>query len=229
MDQFKQEFREVFFSILPVTLVIVLLQVTLIHMPFSDFLQFLLAALLTIVELSLFLFGVKLGLLPIGESLGSSLPHKGFFWVIFFGFLLGFVITVAEPDVRIFAQQIEDAGERIATQNVLILAISLGVGISVVMAMLRSIFNISLTLLLIPSYILVFVLGYFVSDDFFSIALDAGGVTTGPITVPFLMALSIGVVSVFGGRDKVSQGFGMVALASVGPVIAVMVLGVLFS
>ncbi len=136
---------------------------------------------------------------------------------------------MAEPDVRIFAQQIEDAGERIATQNVLILAISLGVGISVVMAMLRSIFNISLTLLLIPSYILVFVLGYFVSDDFFSIALDAGGVTTGPITVPFLMALSIGVVSVFGGRDKVSQGFGMVALASVGPVIAVMVLGVLFS
>lgn len=229
MDQLKQEFREVFFSVLPVTLVIVLLQVTLIHMPFADFLQFLLAALLTIVGLSLFLFGVKLGLLPIGESLGSSLPQKGLTWIIVFGFLLGFVVTVAEPDVRIFATQIEDAGESIATQNVLILAISLGVGLSVVMAMLRSIFNISLTLLLIPSYILVFVLGYFVSDDFFSIALDAGGVTTGPITVPFLMALSIGVVSVFGGRDKVSQGFGMIALASVGPVIAVMVLGVLFS
>lgn len=229
MEKFKEEFREVFFSILPVTLVIILLQITLIHMPLVEFIQFLLAAFLSIVGLALFLFGVKLGLLPIGESLGSSLPSKGFTMVIMFGFLLGFVITVAEPDVRIFSGQIEAAGEDLTSESVLILAISLGVGISVVMGMLRTIFDLSLIHILIPSYIFVFVLGFFVSDDYFSIALDAGGVTTGPITVPFLMALSIGVVSVFGGRDKVSQGFGLVALASVGPVIAVMILGVIFS
>lgn len=229
MKELRKEFREVFYAILPVTLVIVLLQITLIHMPLLDFVRFLLAVAMSIVGLALFLFGVKLGLLPLGESLGSYLPGRGFALIIVFGFLLGFVVTIAEPDVRIFASQINSADEGLVSQSTLIFAISLGVGISVILAMLRTVFDLNLVRILIPCYVLVFILGFFVPEGYFSIGFDAGGVTTGPITVPFLIALNVGVVAVLGGRNRVSQGFGLVALASVGPVIAVMLLGVLFS
>ncbi|WP_119067832.1 DUF1538 domain-containing protein [Rubrobacter indicoceani] len=229
MGALKREFLEVFYAVLPIIFVIALLQVSLIHMPLADFFQFLLAATMTIVGLALFLFGVKLGLLPLGESLGSYLPSRGFVLILLFGFLLGFVITVAEPDVRIFASQINDASEGLTSENLLIYSISLGVGISVVVAMIRTVFDLRLIHILIPCYVVVFTLSFFVPEDYFSIAFDAGGVTTGPITVPFLIALNVGVVSVLAGRNGVSQGFGLVALASIGPIIAVMILGVLFS
>ncbi|MGH3088806.1 MAG: DUF1538 domain-containing protein [Rubrobacteraceae bacterium] len=228
MSELKREFFEVLYAVLPVTLVIVVLQIALIRMPLADFLLFLLAAAMSVIGLTLFLFGVKLGLLPLGESLGAYLPGRGFALILVFGFLLGFVITVAEPDVRIFASQIDDASDGPSSENVLIYSISLGVGISVVVAMLRTVFGLRLISVLIPCYALVFVLGFFAPEDFFSIAFDAGGVTTGPITVPFLIALNVGVVSVLSGRSGVSQGFGLVAIASVGPILAVMVLGVLF-
>lgn len=229
MNELKKELLEVIYAILPVTLVIVLLQIALIHMPLSDFIQFLLAVAMSIVGLALFLFGVKIGLLPLGQSLGSQLPARGFTLILVFGFLLGFVITVAEPDVRIFASQINRASEGHIAKNILVYSISLGVGISVILSMLRTVFDLRLIHMLIPSYILVFCLSFFVPEDYFAIAFDAGAVTTGPITVPFLIALNLGVVSVLGGRNEVSLGFGLVAIASVGPVIAVMILGVLFS
>lgn len=227
--ELRRELIEVLYAILPVTVVIVGLQVTLIHMPLAEFAEFLLAVAMSVVGLALFLFGVKLGLLPLGESLGSYLPGRGFALILVFGFLLGFVITAAEPDVRIFASQIDSASEGFASRSLLVYSISLGVGISIVLAILRTIFNLKLVHLLAPCYALVFILSYFVEPDYFSIAFDSGGVTTGPITVPFLIALNVGLVAVLSGRSGVSQGFGLVALASVGPIIAVMILGVLFS
>lgn len=228
MNQLKEEFLEVFFAILPVTLVIILLQVSLIHMPLQGFLQFLAGALMTVVGLALFLFGVKIGLLPIGQSIGSYLPQKGSFpLIILFGFLLGFVVTAAEPDVRIFSSQIDDAGETFTSPNVLIYSIALGVGLFVVLGLIRTIFNLKLVHILLPSYSLAFILGFFVDENFFSIGFDSGGVTTGPITVPFLIALNIGIVSVLGGRKSTSQGFGLVSLASIGPILAVLLLGVM--
>ena len=229
MNALKKELLEVIYAILPVTLVIVLLQMALIHMPLSDFLRFLLAVALSVAGLALFLFGVRLGLLPLGQALGSHLPSRGFTLILVFGFLLGFVITVAEPEVRIFASQINSASEGHTPKNILVYSISLGVGISVVISILRAIFDLRLIHVLIPSYLLVFILSYFVPKNYFAIAFDAGAVTTGPITVPFLIALNVGVVSVLSGRDRVSLGFGLVAIASVGPIIAVMILGVLFS
>lgn len=229
LGELRKELVEVLYAIMPVTLVIVFLQITLIHMSLADFFQFLFAVILTVVGLALFLFGVKLGLLPLGESLGSYLPNKGFAIILIFGFVLGFVITAAEPDVRIFASQVDDASGELASRSMLVYSISLGVGISIVLAMLRTVFDLKLVHLLAPCYALVFVLGLFVPEEFFSIAFDSGGVTTGPVTVPFLIALNVGVVAVLSGRSGVSQSFGLVALASVGPIIAVMMLGVIFS
>lgn len=229
LGELRRELVEVLYAILPVTLVIAGLQFTLIHMPLADFVQFLLAVAMTVVGLALFLFGVKLGLLPLGESLGSYLPNRGFALILILGFLLGFVITAAEPDVRIFASQVDSASDELTSQSLLVYSISLGVGLSIVLAMLRTVFGLKLVYLLAPCYALVFVLSIFVPEGYFSIAFDSGGVTTGPITVPFLIALNVGVVAVLSGRGGVSQGFGLVALASVGPIIAVMALGVIFS
>ncbi len=229
LGELRRELVEVLYAILPVTLVIAGLQFTLIHMPLADFVQFLLAVAMTVVGLALFLFGVKLGLLPLGESLGSYLPNRGFVLILILGFLLGFVITAAEPDVRIFASQVDSASDELTSQSLLVYSISLGVGLSIVLAMLRTVFGLKLVYLLAPCYALVFVLSIFVPEGYFSIAFDSGGVTTGPITVPFLIALNVGVVAVLSGRGGVSQGFGLVALASVGPIIAVMALGVIFS
>jgi hypothetical protein len=229
LNALRKEFTEVLYAVLPVTIVIVVLQIALIRMPLADFFQFLLAAAMTVVGLALFLFGVKLGLLPLGESLGSYLPSRGLTLILVFGFLLGFVITVAEPDVRIFASQVDSASPGIASESLLIYSISLGVAVSVVLAMIRTIFGLRLVNVLIPCYALAFALGFFVPEDYFSIAFDSGGVTTGPITVPFLIALNVGVVSVLAGRSEVAQGFGLVALASIGPILAVMLLGVIFS
>lgn len=229
LGELRRELVEVLYAILPVTLVIAGLQFTLIHMPLAEFVQFLLAVAMSVIGLALFLFGVKLGLLPLGESLGSYLPNRGFALILILGFVLGFVITAAEPDVRIFASQVDSASGGIASRSLLVYSISLGVGISIVLAMLRTVFGLKLVHLLAPCYAIVFILGVFVPEGYFSIAFDSGGVTTGPITVPFLIALNVGVVAVLSGRGGVSQGFGLVALASVGPIIAVMVLGVLFS
>ncbi len=228
MEDLKKEFLEVFQAVLPVSLLIVLLQVTLVRMPLADFVQFLLSAALAIVGLALFLYGVKLGLLPLGEMLGSELPGRGVTVLLVFGFMLGFVVTVAEPDVRIFTSQVSQASDGFVSQNVLIYSISLGVGISVLLAILRTLFNLQLAHVLLPCYALVFALSYFVPRDYFPIAFDGGAVTTGPITVPFLLALYVGVVSVLAGRSEVSQGFGLVAIASIGPILAVMLLGVFF-
>jgi hypothetical protein len=228
LKELKKEFVEVLRAVLPVSFLIVLLQLTLVRMPLADFVQFLLSAALAIIGLALFLFGVKLGLLPLGETLGAELPGRGIIAILVFGFSLGFVVTVAEPDVRIFASQVSLASEGLVSQNVLIYSISLGVGISVLIAIFRTIFDLQLAYVLLPCYVLVFVLSYFVPRDYFSIAFDAGAVTTGPITVPFLLALYVGIVAVLAGRSGVSQGFGLVAIASIGPIIAVMLLGVLF-
>jgi hypothetical protein len=191
--------------------------------------KFILAVLMVTAGLSLFLIGVHLGLLPIGELVGSALPKTGKAWIVVFcGFLLGYVATVAEPDVRVLATQIDLVSDGGISKGILIYAVALGVAIFVALAMLRIILNIPLTYLLIAGYGLVFFMAAFTPAHFMPISFDAGGVTTGPVTVPFILALGIGVTSVLRGKSASTDGFGLVALASIGPILAVMVLGVIF-
>lgn len=227
MNDLKDEFKEVIMATLPICIVIILIQISLIQLPFIEFIQFIIGAVMTIVGLGLFMFGVKVGLLPLGEQIGSTLPAKGTFpIVLLFGFILGFVVTAAEPDLRILASQVDEVSEGLISQNVLIYTVAIGVGIFVLLSMIRSIFGIKLIHILLPSYILIFILSFFVAEDFIPIAFDAGGVTTGPVTVPFILALNIGVVSVLADRNNLGSGFGLVAMASVGPIMALLILGV---
>jgi hypothetical protein len=230
MANFKEAFKEVIYSVFPVTFVIFFLQFTIIKLPFDDLVNFIAGVLMVSFGLILFFVGVNIGLLPVGEMIGASLPKTGKpALVIFFGFLLGFVVTVAEPDVRILATQVEVVSGSAISKNLLIYSVALGVAIFVALAMIKIILDISINKILVISYSLVLILAFITPQAFLPVALDSGGVTTGPMTVPFILALGIGVSSVMRGRNSSDDGFGLIALASVGPILAVMLLGVFFA
>lgn len=225
----KDNFYEVLLAVLPITLVTTILQVFVIALPIELFLRFLIGAFLVMVGLTLFLQGVKMGLLPMGETIGAELPQKASLPIILLvAFLLGFLVTVAEPDVRVLAFQVDLVSEGAVTKNILILAVALGVAVFVCIALLRIILGVPIAYLLAGGYTMVLLLSFFTPPDFVPLSFDAGGVTTGPVTVPFILALGIGTASVLGGRSSISDGFGLVGLASIGPILAVMILGVIY-
>lgn len=230
MENVKDTFKEVAAAILPVTIVVIILQLTLIRLPLEAILQFLVGAAFVSIGFFFFLLGVTAGLLPVGEMIGKRLPKTKKSWVIIAtGFMLGLAVTIAEPDVRVLAKQIDQVSGGEISAGILIIAVALGLAIFVALAMVRTIFSIPIHYLLIGGYITVFLLSIFVPKAFVSISFDAGGVTTGPMAVPFILALGVGVASVLRTRSSsASEGFGLVGLASIGPILAIMILGVLF-
>jgi len=229
MHKVKETVLEVVYAVLPISVLILLLQFTVLFMPWETLLQFLVGVLFVGGGLTLFLLGVNTGLLPIGEMIGSSLPRTGKTWlVVLFGFILGLVVTVAEPDVQVLATQVDFVSGGIIWKNLLVYTVAAGGAVFVAIAMLRIILNIPITYILVGGYILVFALAAFTPAQFVPISFDSGGVTTGPMTVPFIIALGVGVASVLKGKSASSDGFGLVALASIGPILAVQILGVIF-
>ncbi|NWO14488.1 DUF1538 domain-containing protein [Virgibacillus sp.] len=229
MDNIKETIVEVVQSILPITIVITLLQFTLIWLPIETFIQFLIGVFMVGIGLILFLLGVNIGMLPVGEMIGSALSKTKMVWLIlFFGVLLGSVVTIAEPDVRVLSTQVDQVSNGEISKTVLILAVALGVGIFVGLSLMRIIFSIPITYILAGGYGLIFILAAFTPSSFVPISFDAGGVTTGPLTVPFIMALGVGVASVLRGRSASQDGFGLIALASLGPILSVLFLGVIY-
>ncbi|HBT20286.1 MAG TPA: DUF1538 domain-containing protein [Peptococcaceae bacterium] len=228
MKNIKSTVVEVLLAVLPVTVIVIILQI-LLHLPLELMIQFLIGAAMISVGLILFLLGVRIGLLEIGEAIGAALPQTGKVWIlVLFGFLLGTVVTVAEPDVRVLATQVDAVSGGAIPKNLLIITVGLGVGIFVALAIFRVILNIPLKYILLVSYTLVLILAALAPAEFAAVSLDAGGVTTGPLTVPFIISLGIGVASVMGGRSASADGFGYVALGSIGPILAVLLLGVIY-
>ncbi len=191
----------------------------------SILLCFLMGAVLILLGMMFFTLGAEMAMSPMGERVGSCLTKsRNLVVLIFLAFLLGFIVTISEPDLQVLAQQVP------AVPNlVLILSVACGVGAFLVFALLRMLLSIPLPPLLLGFYAVVFVLAFFVPDDFLSIAFDSGGVTTGPMTVPFIMALGVGVSAIRSDRHAADDSFGLVALCSVGPILAVMILGMIFS
>ncbi|GAA0493511.1 DUF1538 domain-containing protein [Salinibacillus aidingensis] len=229
MENIKETIMEVIYSVLPITLVVTALQFTIIWLPMETFIQFLVGAVMVSIGLILFLLGVNVGLQPVGEMIGSALSKTRSLWLIlFFAFVLGVVVTVAEPDVRVLATQIDQVSNGEIPQSILIMSVALGVGIFVALAMLRIIFSIKIVYLLTIGYGLVFLLAAFTPPIFVPISFDSGGVTTGPLTVPFILSLGLGVASVLRGKSASRDGFGLVGLASIGPILSVLILGVIY-
>lgn len=201
----------------------------MIQLPVMDFIQFIVGVVMVGTGLVFFLLGVHIGLIPIGEMIGSVLPRTGKVWIILFvSFVLGFVVTVAEPDVRVLANYVGSVSGGEIHRYLLIYTVALGLAIFVGLAIMRIVYNVPIKYILTGGYILIFILALFVPDRFISISFDAGGVTTGPLAVPFILAYGVGVAAVLGGRKSSDDGFGLVALSSIGPVLAVLILGIIY-
>lgn len=229
LKETKEIFREVGQSVLPVIAVIVLLQLIL-RMPGAVIGQFLGGAVFFTLGLFLFLIGIRVGLLPLGETIGAALAEKGSLPILLgTAFILGLTVTVAEPNTQVLAHYVEMASRGQIGSKTLIAAVALGVALFVALALMRLFLNIPLSYLVGMGCVVALSILIFTPAQFAAISYDAGGVITGPLLVPFVLALGIGIASVLGGKSVLEDGFGLVGLAFFGPVIGVMLLGVFFS
>ncbi|MBQ9783619.1 MAG: DUF1538 domain-containing protein [Clostridia bacterium] len=221
----KEKISESLSSVLPVTGIVLLLLVTVAPVSAAMLLSFIVGSVMLIVGMGLFNLGAETAMTPMGEYVGSKMTASRKLWfVIFVSLFVGVMITVSEPDLQVLATQIP------AIPNmVLILTVGIGVGLFLVVAMLRVLFRVRLKYLLLLFYGIVFVLAFFVPKSFLAVSFDSGGVTTGPMTVPFIMALGVGVASISSDDGAGDDNFGMVALCSVGPILAVMILGMIYN
>ena len=220
----KEKLNEALTSVLPITLIVILLSVTITPMPIGTIALFLVGAVMLIVGMAFFQLGTDVSMTPMGEGIGAELPKtKNLLLISLITLVIGILITIAEPDLQVLAEQVPSI-----PNMMLILTVAVGVGLFFVVAVLRTVLKIRLSALLIVFYICVFILSIFVPDNFVSVAFDSGGVTTGPITVPFIMALGVGLASIRGDRDAQDDSFGMVALCSIGPILAVLLLGIFY-
>ena len=223
-SKFKEKLSETLKAVLPILAIVLLLCFTIAPIPPSILMTFLIGAILLIIGMLFFNVGVEISMTPIGERVGSVMTRsKNVFIIILISFIMGFIITISEPDLQVLAQQVP------AVPNlVLILAVALGVGIFLVLALLRMLIGIPLSYLLVIFYVIIFILTIFVPGDFLSVAFDSGGVTTGPMTVPFIMSFGIGVSAIRNDKHADDDSFGLVSLCSVGPILSVLILGMIF-
>lgn len=223
-----EKFREVLMAVLPITIIVAILNYSLTPLGTHLFLRFLAGAVLIVVGLSIFLLGVDIGITPIGNHMGSSIAKTNKLWIVVIaGLILGFAISVAEPDLHILAQQVESITSGNIEKITIVIVVSAGIAIMLSLGFVRIVFNMALNRILTALYLLVFLLAYFTPGEFLAISFDASGATTGAVTVPFILALAVGV-SALKKDSKASEidSFGMVAIASAGAIIAVMIMGI---
>lgn len=227
----KDKIIESLTSILPIALIIIVLSMTFTPLNSGTFVLFMVGVVLLILGLGCFTLGADMSMLVIGEKIGSSMTHSRKIWLIaLLSFVIGIIVTIAEPDLQILAEQVPAVAEKVPQLGnyLLIITVAVGVGIFLTIAMLRIVLRIRLSVLLIIFYVAAFILSIFVAEDFWAVSFDSGGVTTGPMTVPFIMSLGVGVASIRSDKSGQDDSFGLVALSSVGPIVAVLVLGVVF-
>lgn len=220
----KDKIIESLTSILPIALIIVVLSVTLTPLDTGMWALFTVGVIMLILGMGCFTQGADMSMLVIGEKIGKAMTRSRKIWLIaLLSFVIGIIVTLAEPDLTILAEQVASVNNYL-----FIITVAVGVGIFLMIAMLRIVLRIRLSILLIIFYAAAFIVSIFVSPEFWAVSFDAGGVTTGPMTVPFILSLGIGVASIRSDKKGQDDSFGLVALSSVGPVIAVLVLGVIF-
>ena len=226
----KAKMLEVVTAISPLVVAVVVLQFALVKMPTTLFLQFIIGAVMVMAGMVLFLLGVDIGILPMGKALGAELPRRGSLpLIIGIAFLIGFAATIAEPDVIVLTNQVDVVSGGAIAKNVLVYIIAIGIAFFVAVAMLRILLGFPIAYLMAAGYTVIIILALFTPAEFVPVAFDSGGVTTGPMTVPIILALGMGFTSVLSGRSAMSDGFGLIGLASIGPVIGVMVMGMVLS
>jgi hypothetical protein len=227
-EGFSHVLLEVLTALIPV-LVLFLFFIFVFKLPRRELLNLLKGVSFAFAGLALFLQGVKIGFMPVGNEMGFILGGLPYRWILIpLGFILGFVATLAEPAVRILCKQIEKSSSGYIRSTVIMYTLCLAVGLFVALGMTRIVYGIPFYYIIIPGYLAVIVLMFFSKPSFTAIAFDSGGVATGPMTVTFIMAMAIGAADAIEGRNSVTDGFGLIALVALAPIILVMLLGFLY-
>lgn len=225
---FNEVISEVLTAMSPI-LVLFLLFLLVFKLPKKMLLTLLQGVVFAFLGLTLFLQGVHIGFLPVGNEMGAIIGGMSNRWILIpLGFVLGFVATLAEPAVRILCNQVEKTSSGSIRSNTILFTLCLAVGIFIALGMTRIVYGIPFYYVIIPGYLLAIILMIFSKPSFTSIAFDSGGVATGPMTVTFIMAMAVGAADIMEGRDAVVDGFGLIALVALAPIIMVMLLGFLF-
>ena len=217
----KEKIRESLSAVLPITGIVLMISIFLIPMELGTIVMFLTGAIMLIVGMGFFQLGAEMSMTPIGEGVGVQISKlKKLITVLLTGLIMGIIITISEPDLQILANQVPSV-----PNMVLIITVALGVGLFLALALVRIRYKISLSVLLIICYAALILTSFFVPKEFLAVAFDSGGVTTGPMTVPFIMAVGVGLASVRSDKNSADDSFGLVALSSIGPILAVLILG----
>ena len=224
LPKLREKLLEALQAVLPIVAIVLVLCFSVAPVSPSILLCFLLGAAMIVVGIMFFTLGAEMSMTPMGERVGAVITRsRKLLLILVLGFLLGFLITISEPDLQVLADQVPSI-----PSGTLILSVAAGVGLFLVFAFLRMLIGVALPKLLVLFYGLIFLLAAFVPKEFLAVAFDSGGVTTGPMTVPFIMALGVGVSAIRSDRHAADDSFGLVAMCSIGPILAVLTLGIAF-
>lgn len=229
MDVLISKLKEILMAVLPITIMVLILSFTLTPLGPALITRFIIGAILIIIGLSIFLFGVDIGISPIGQAIGKAIARSNKVWIVLIaGLLLGFFISIAEPDLHILSRQVEMVTSGLITKTTIVIVVSVGIGALIATGLLRIVYNFPLYKLLSILYLIIFVLAIFTSPEFLAISFDASGATTGALTVPFILSLALGI-SALKKDSKASEkdSFGLVAIASTGAIITVMIMNII--
>ncbi len=217
----REKTMESLSAVLPITGIVLLISIFLVPMELGSLVMFVVGAVMLILGMGFFQLGAEMFMTPIGEGIGVQISRtRKILLVLLIGFVMGAIITISEPDLQVLAEQVPSV-----PNQVLILTVAVGVGLFLALAIVRIKFQIDLSKMLIILYGLLIGASFLVPKEFMAVAFDSGGVTTGPMTVPFIMAMGIGLASRRTDKNSASDSFGLVALSSIGPILAVLVLG----
>lgn len=220
-----EKVKESLISVLPISLIVLILSFTVAPVDGGLLTSFLLGTTLVVVGMGLFSLGADVAMTPIGEYVGNSTIKTKKMWIIIpVFFVIGVLITISEPDLSVLADQLAST----INKWVLIVSVGVGVGLFLVVAFLRIVFKIKLKYLLLFFYAVIFVMAFFVPDAFLPLSFDAGGVTTGPMSVPFIIAIGTGIAMTRNDENAKDDSFGLTALCSIGPILSVMILGLIY-
>ncbi len=231
MNIITEKGKEVLFSVLPITIIVLILNFTLTPLDTPLLIRFIIGAILIILGLSVFLFGVDIGITPLGKHMGSFLTKTNKLWIVVItGIILGFFISVAEPDLHILAGQVDTVTHGLLSKMGMVIIVSVGIALMLSLGLIRIVFNFPLYKLLTILYFIIFLLALFTSSGFLAISFDASGATTGALTVPFVLALALGVSSLKkDSKASEKDSFGLVGVTSTGAIIAVMIMSIFVS
>lgn len=226
-----EKLKEVILSVLPITIIVLILHFTITPIDNPALFRFLIGAFIIILGLSIFLFGVDIGVTPIGNLMGNTLAKSNKLWIVAIGgLLLGFFISIAEPDLHILAEQVELVTNNTVSKMGMVLVVSIGIAVLVALGLLRVILSFPIHIFLLVAYIIILLLGILAPSEFLAMAFDASGATTGAMTVPFLLALNMGVTILKHKKGTSEEdSFGLVGIASAGAIMPVLLLGIIMN